>query len=203
MTFQTRNILLPFPSNIITNEHALEISSWINTNQSQSIENNPYEFKLLFRGSKDGFDVKNIFNICDKIVNTVIVLKVEGTGEILGGYNPIKWDNINNEQKNTQDSFVFSLKTANLKNSILSKVVRNFDHAIYNYPKDSHFSFSNALRLKGNLKTEKRCYCKANLSYHMPIRSSEFILPFRPLLSDKYFFSAVECEVFKFSPRIT
>ncbi|RHZ51452.1 hypothetical protein Glove_478g24 [Diversispora epigaea] len=59
---------IPFPSNIITNEHVLEISS----------------------GSRDGFDVKTIYNICDKVSNTVIILKVEGTGEILGGYNPLE-----------------------------------------------------------------------------------------------------------------
>ncbi|RHZ60876.1 hypothetical protein Glove_350g83 [Diversispora epigaea] len=54
------------------------------------IENNPYEFKLLVRGYRDGFDVKIIYNICDKVFNTIIVLKVKGTEEILEEYNPIE-----------------------------------------------------------------------------------------------------------------
>ncbi|RHZ60996.1 hypothetical protein Glove_350g23 [Diversispora epigaea] len=62
-TFPTRNTLFSLSSQIITDEHALETSSW-------------------------EADVKTIYEICDKVSNTVIILKVEGTGEILGGYNP-------------------------------------------------------------------------------------------------------------------
>ncbi|RHZ77449.1 hypothetical protein Glove_177g128 [Diversispora epigaea] len=164
------------------------------------IENNPYEFKLLVRGSRDGFDVKTIYNICDKVANTVIVLKVEGTGEILGGYNPLKWDNNKNQHMIAQDSFIFSLKTANLKNSILSRAVINFDWAIYNCPRDSNLFFDSALRLIGNLKTEKRCYCRDSLVYTKPIRSDEFISKCS-IISEEEFFSVEEYEVFKILPR--
>ncbi|RHZ65607.1 hypothetical protein Glove_313g42 [Diversispora epigaea] len=65
------------------------------------IENNPYEFKLSVLRSRDEFDAKTIYNICDKVANTVIILKVKDTGEILGGYNPLEWDNTNNQLKNS------------------------------------------------------------------------------------------------------
>ncbi|RHZ65620.1 hypothetical protein Glove_313g67 [Diversispora epigaea] len=64
-------------SNILTIEHFLEILSWIDRQEPYYTENIWCKFELLAKGSKDGFDI-----------NTVIVLKVEGTGEILGGYNP-------------------------------------------------------------------------------------------------------------------
>ncbi|RHZ60975.1 hypothetical protein Glove_350g79 [Diversispora epigaea] len=94
-----------------------QISSWIDRKEKSTPynENNPYEFKLLIRGSRDGFDVKNFYNICHKVSNTFIVLKVEGTEEILGGYNPIGWDKNRNQWRKTQDSFAFSLKTSNMK----------------------------------------------------------------------------------------
>ncbi|RHZ65610.1 hypothetical protein Glove_313g45 [Diversispora epigaea] len=198
-----RNTPIPLSSSIITNEHALEISSWIDKKETPYIENNPYEFQLLVRGSRDGFDVKTIYNICDKVANTVIILKVKGTGEILGGYNPLEWENNNNQYKNTQDSFIFSLKTANLKNSILSRVVRDFDRAINNYPSNSNLSFNCALRLNGNLKTEKRCYCKDNPVYSKPIRSDEFMAKsyLNVPVTDNMTFSVEEYEVFKISPR--
>ncbi|RHZ78483.1 hypothetical protein Glove_164g53 [Diversispora epigaea] len=200
----TRITPIPLSSNIITDEHALEISSWIDKKETPYIENNPYEFKLLVRGSRDGFDVKTIYNICDKVSNTVIVLKVEGTGEILGGFNPLEWDNNNNQHKTSRDSFIFSLRTANMENSILSRVSGNYNLAIYNYPEDLDFSFYCALNLIGNLKTEKRCYCMDNSTYYKPIRSDEFISPLeddQSRIPHKCLFSVEEYEVFKILPR--
>ncbi|RHZ84891.1 hypothetical protein Glove_74g199 [Diversispora epigaea] len=46
----------------------------------------------------------------------------KNTGEILGGYIPCKLENKNKGWIFSQDSFTFSLKTANLENSILSRV---------------------------------------------------------------------------------
>ncbi|RHZ60895.1 hypothetical protein Glove_350g36 [Diversispora epigaea] len=195
----TRTTPIPLFSDIITDEHALEISSWINKLETNYIEDNPYEFKLLARGSRDGFDVSTIYNICDKISNTVIILKVEGTGEILGGYNPLEWDDNSDQYKYTQDSFVFSLKTENLEKSILSRVIKKFGYAINNYPKDSCLSFGDALHLVSNLNTEKKCFCRDNTSYPIPIRSGEFILPyvcFAFKTYEKCFFSVEEYEVY-------
>ncbi|RHZ84937.1 hypothetical protein Glove_74g201 [Diversispora epigaea] len=173
------NVILPtrttLSSNIITDEHTLEISSWIDKRESNYTENNPYEFKLLVRGSRDGFDVKTIYEICDKVSNTVIVLKVKDTGEILGGYIPCELNKNKNDCINSQDSFTFSLKTTNLKNSILSRV-KNFIYAILNYPQSSLLFFGNTLCLENNLKTDKNCCSLQNeYSYDKPIRSEEFV----------------------------
>ncbi|RHZ60891.1 hypothetical protein Glove_350g108 [Diversispora epigaea] len=96
-TLPARNSSLYSSSNIITDEHTLEISSWIDKKEAPYIEYNPYDFKLLVRGSRDGFNIKTIYNICDKVSNTVIILKVKGTGEILGGYNPL--DRVKNPRR--------------------------------------------------------------------------------------------------------
>ncbi|CAG8479047.1 5591_t:CDS:1, partial [Acaulospora colombiana] len=76
-------------STIIRHEHTAEISAWIDRkNQTYSIINIPYEFDLILRGSRDGFDYRTFWNICHGHAKTIVVLKVEGTDEILGGYNP-------------------------------------------------------------------------------------------------------------------
>ncbi|RIB27672.1 hypothetical protein C2G38_2239977 [Gigaspora rosea] len=46
----------------------------------------PYEFKLLFRGSRDGFSGKDFHKLCDNIPGTVVIVKINSTAEILGGY---------------------------------------------------------------------------------------------------------------------
>ncbi|RHZ77144.1 hypothetical protein Glove_185g33 [Diversispora epigaea] len=200
----TRNESTPFSSNIITNEHALEISSWIDKKETPYIENNPYVFKLLVRGSRDGFDVKTIYNLCDKVTKTVIILKLEGTGEILGGYNPREWNNDQNKWKYTENCFAFSLKTAKMKNSILSRVVKNFGYAICNSPWDSTLRFGNVLHLKANLKTKKKCFCVVSTTYSKPIRSDELVSPkvHKPSdVSREFLFSVEEYEVFKILTR--
>ncbi|RHZ51614.1 hypothetical protein Glove_476g6 [Diversispora epigaea] len=191
-TLPTRTIRIPsnIISNIISNEHALEISSWIDRKETPYTENNPYEFKLLVRGSRDGFDIKTMYEICDKVSNTVIVLKVEDTREIIGGYNPLEiYNNSDGDWYDSKDSFVFSLKTENLKNSIISRV-KNFNTAIYydSDPTVECLDFGDALNLRYNLKTQKSSYCGTN-HYEKPIRSND----------DR--FSVEEFEVFEILPK--
>ncbi len=82
----------------------------------------PYEFKLLLRGSQDGFTPKKFHKLCDNISCTVTFIKVKGTEEILGGYNPLMWESSDKWVK-TKDSFIFSFKNKdNFKDQILSYV---------------------------------------------------------------------------------
>ena len=67
--------------------------------------------------------------------STVVIMKVKGTDEILGRYNPLAWDaNTRGMWDKTNDSFIFSLKNGNIQNSILSRV-KNRDYAVYKHHK--------------------------------------------------------------------
>jgi len=48
-------------------------------------------------------------NICDKQSRTVTIVKIKGSSEILGGYNPIEWKS-DYTWGVTKDSFIFSFK---------------------------------------------------------------------------------------------
>ncbi|RHZ66617.1 hypothetical protein Glove_306g82 [Diversispora epigaea] len=113
----------PF-STIISDEHAAEISSWIDRkNTTYPSTNYPYEFQLILRGSKDGFVTQTFWNMCHGHAGTVVIIKVKGTDEIIGGYNPLMWDNsTGGVYRETKDSFIFSLKNGNIQNSIISRV---------------------------------------------------------------------------------
>ncbi|RIB25726.1 hypothetical protein C2G38_2066762, partial [Gigaspora rosea] len=77
---------------IITLQHAAEISSWIDRRSTiYDVTEIPYEFKLLLRGSRDGFTGEVFHRICDNIPGTVVAVKINSTNEILGGYNPLIW----------------------------------------------------------------------------------------------------------------
>ncbi|GBC07687.1 hypothetical protein RclHR1_07620005 [Rhizophagus clarus] len=89
----------------------------------------PYKFKLLLRGSRDGFTPKKFHELCDNKPNTVTFIKIKGTEEIIGGYNPLEWKSSGGWSK-TKDSFIFSFKNRNnYKDAILS-YVKNMDCAL-------------------------------------------------------------------------
>ncbi len=130
----TNNISLPrnikIDSEIINNLIIVSyISKWID--KKVIIGNNfanirelylPYKFELLLRGSRDGFTPNKFHTLCNDKPNTVTFIKVKGTEEILGGYNPLIWKS--SGWGETKDSFIFSFKNGNniFKDAIISNV---------------------------------------------------------------------------------
>ncbi|PKY27038.1 hypothetical protein RhiirB3_415723, partial [Rhizophagus irregularis] len=102
-------IIQNIDSKIITPQHAALISNWIDklniTNKSTSL----YEFKLILRGSRDGFEPNKFHEICDDRSCTITIIKVKFNNQILGGYNPIEWKS-DRSYSATKDSFIFSFK---------------------------------------------------------------------------------------------
>lgn len=72
---------------------------------------NLYKFKLLVRGSENGFDCRNFHERCDNKGPTITIVKVKYTNEILGGYNSCDWKS-ESYFYNIKGSFIFSLNKA-------------------------------------------------------------------------------------------
>ncbi|GES93499.1 hypothetical protein GLOIN_2v1782772 [Rhizophagus clarus] len=179
----TNNILLPrnikidgiIDSKIVNN---LNIISTISRRIDKMAINNkfdhlrelylPYEFKLLLRGSRDGFTPKKFHKLCDNKYNTIAFVKVEGTEEIIGGYNPLKWESSKSWGK-SKDSFIFSFKDNNVKDAIICNV-RDNDHALfYGISNGPHFGSDIILySAKGEFSDYDyircgRCYYERNI----------------------------------------
>ncbi|GBC06516.1 hypothetical protein RclHR1_00690006 [Rhizophagus clarus] len=108
-------------SKIITHQHAELISKWIDKLEITDKMKNLYEFKLILRGSRDGFTPEKFHEICDNQSNTVSIIKVKNSDEILGGYNPIEWKS--SGYGVTKDSFIFSFTNKeNVSSHIISRV---------------------------------------------------------------------------------
>uniref|UniRef100_U9ULV3 TLDc domain-containing protein n=2 Tax=Rhizophagus irregularis TaxID=588596 RepID=U9ULV3_RHIID len=94
---------------------------------------NLYEFKLILRGTRDGFSASKFHEICDYQSHTISIIKVKDSNEILGGYNPIIWKS-DNTNGTTKDSFIFSFKNKEkIEENILSRV-KDENFAICNNP---------------------------------------------------------------------
>ncbi|RHZ67588.1 hypothetical protein Glove_300g124 [Diversispora epigaea] len=182
-------------STIINNEHVAELSSWIDRKSTTySLSNIPYEFQLILRGSRDGFHPKIFWEMCHGHAATIVVSKVAGTDEIVGGYNPLAWDNsIGDAYTETNDSFIFSLKNGNIQNSILSRVIDSSGALLYhNYNGQNIygpcFGYGEFM-MKSNVSNftqDNECICGSGWGcYEKPIRTAKEI------------FSIVNYEVFK------
>ncbi|CAG8479201.1 4199_t:CDS:2, partial [Acaulospora colombiana] len=121
---------------------------------------------------RDGFTPKAFYKICNQQANTVVVLKVNGTGEILGGYNPNPWDKQQYRGWNrTEESFVFSFGATG---SILSRVTHPEQAIFESYFDGNGPNFGGGvLRMKDNFKEDKSCVCMHHKGYERPIRTSK------------------------------
>ncbi|GET01368.1 carbohydrate-binding module family 13 protein [Rhizophagus clarus] len=170
-------------SKIITYQHIELISKWIDRSEiKDNFPYNPYEFKLIYRGSRDGLTFRRFHDICDGKTRTVTIARVKDTNEVLGGYNPISWKS-DASVGATKNSFIFSLNLDKIENCILSRV-KYENHAINNF---SYFgpTFGNGdLKLLGVRSKSDRCVSKRG-SYEKPIRKND----------NEFFVN--ECEVFR------
>ncbi|RGB26078.1 hypothetical protein C1646_770900 [Rhizophagus diaphanus] len=92
----------------------------------------PFKYELLLRGSRDGFSPKKFHDLCNDKSNTVTFIKVKGTSEILGGYNPSIWKSSDGWGQSL-DSFIFSFKDKDEFNNPIFSRVKDMDNALYYY----------------------------------------------------------------------
>ncbi|CAG8683296.1 2872_t:CDS:2, partial [Ambispora leptoticha] len=113
-------------STLINIQHASIISSWIDRRDPlhyYTPADSPYKFTTLLRGTRDGFSPKTFRERCNNQGSTVVILKIHGTSQLIGGYNPIHWGYTDKGWVNTTQSFLFSLGDGiNLAHLMLSRV---------------------------------------------------------------------------------
>ncbi|GET03215.1 carbohydrate-binding module family 13 protein [Rhizophagus clarus] len=181
-------------SKIITIKHGELISKWIEKLNITDKMKNSYEFKLILRGSRDGFSSRTFHEICDNQTHTISIIKVKDSNEIFGGYNPIIWKS-DFSFGTTLNSFIFSFKDKyNLDKHILSRVKRA-EVAIYNDP-DRGPSFGRDLILYGSSFYDKST-CRYSACYDKPIRDIDEHRNIDYKFFVGEFFSVEEYEIFQ------
>ncbi|CAB4377096.1 unnamed protein product [Rhizophagus irregularis] len=185
----------PFDSKIISAKDAAQIASWIDYKDGNpyTFRKNPYKFKLILRGSRDGFDIDSFHQICDNKERTVIAIKVSGTGEVVGGYNPLQWkatgvrwlendpnsvriypyhrgggyceSKYYNHKRRTNDSFLFSL--GNNQAPKLSRILRESANKAISWDAKSGPCFGDAdLRMTGQSTNTSNWVSKTQFYEH-------------------------------------
>uniref|UniRef100_U9TTG0 Kelch-like protein 17 n=1 Tax=Rhizophagus irregularis (strain DAOM 181602 / DAOM 197198 / MUCL 43194) TaxID=747089 RepID=U9TTG0_RHIID len=158
-------------SKIITIQHFELISKWIDKLNITDYLASSYEFKLMLRGSRDGFAASKFHEICDNQPRIIIIVKVKDSDKILGGYNPVGWSDVINGYSKTKESFIFSFENCDsIDNYILSRVA-NENCAIWNGCYYGPYFGSYDFALYGN-DFYNESYCRKG-TYEKKIRKTE------------------------------
>ncbi|CAB4431960.1 unnamed protein product [Rhizophagus irregularis] len=152
-----------FNSKIIKSRLIRRIIEWINI-EDFWISN--YNLNLIYRGSIDGISNKSFKNKCKGQVKSLVLVKVNYSKKIIGGYSSIGFNSIedsnllliyedNRRFYHSSNNFIFSLENnEDIQNMKISRVI-NYDKAIYDQPHNG-FNFGyNAFFMSDN-------YCIAN-----------------------------------------
>ena len=75
-------------STLIQSDHVPLFASWIDRKDSSHYNNKniPYDFKLLYHSSRDGFDSASFHRNCDNKGATIWVAKIQGSTQLIGGH---------------------------------------------------------------------------------------------------------------------
>ena len=88
-------------SKILTNASEFQmVKNWV-------VSKGSIKFKLLVRGTRDGFEAATFHKKCDNKKNTLVLVKTD-FGKRCGGFTEIVWDSSNN-YKQQNNSFLFSI----------------------------------------------------------------------------------------------
>ncbi|GES99164.1 BTB/POZ protein [Rhizophagus clarus] len=108
------NLKYQLDSTLIESNHIPIFSSWIDKKDSSHYNKKyiPYDFKLLYRSSRDGNDTDSFHRNCDNKGATIWIAKIKNSEQLIGGYNPLDWD-VSYTWKTTADSFLFNFTNGN------------------------------------------------------------------------------------------
>jgi len=144
------------------------LCSWIDGGDSTTIPSLtnyngdlPYEFRLLCKGSRDGFDAATFHDLCGNQGPTITCLKVNDSKHVIGGYNPLSWGSTNS-WRNTRDAFIFQFNIYYKKNltAKIGRVLTNSSaYAINDYQSNGPCFGDGDLWLRDQFNQSGNCSC--------------------------------------------
>ena len=127
---------------------------------------NTYNFKLIFRASKDGELPHSFHSFCDNKGPTIIFIKT-GNGKRIGGYTSISWSS-NNEFQPDENAFLFSIdrkEKYELNSKLVKFAVGHFEKYGPTWGSGYGLYISNNYKSDENCSQENNCYKNKNIDF--------------------------------------
>ena len=127
---------------------------------------NTYNFKLIFRASKDGELPHSFHSFCDNKGPTIIFIKT-GNDKRIGGYTSISWSS-NNEFQPDENAFLFSIdrkEKYELNSKLMKFAVGHFEKYGPTWGSGYGLYISNNYKSDENCSQENNCYKNKNIDF--------------------------------------
>jgi hypothetical protein len=150
-------------------------------------------WRLIYRGSRDGFHANDFHTKCDGQASTLVLLEAKESKYIFGGYTDAAWDH-SNHFKSDSNAFVFSL--TNKYNDKCKIVTSNKDYSIFCSELHGPIFGQNDIRVLSQANKVHSSYSNLSFTYKHPfyIYGSKRA---RSFLAGSFYFQLSEIEVYQ------
>ena len=128
-------------SKILTQKESIKLLKMVNHHRQIKSSN---EWKLLFRGSRDGFRRKDFFDKCNKMDNTLCIIQTP-QNNVFGGYTSLKWNREYGNYDSTHcfdsSAFIYKIRSKGTLDGQL--FAANFGRDAIQYYNHGYLSFGN------------------------------------------------------------
>lgn len=158
------------------------ISSWLGHKNVQ--------FRLLYRGSRDGMSARSFHQKCDGKANTVLVARSKNHGKVFGAFTVPKWmSHAKGQYQQDSSAFLFS-------------ITNQTKHAVYQHPDNAQYSKEAYGPTYGGghdlFISPNFTQCNANLGYtYQPVVGAYQANETRNHLAGAFTFDLEDIEVFQ------
>jgi len=122
------------------------------------------KWRLLYRGSRDGFYTNDFHSKCDGHSNTLTIIKAQDSGNIFGGYTQACWDS-SSEFKSDPNAFIFSLTNRDNQPCKMKIDSDQIHKAIYCISEEGPSFGSGDISITTNRNRLMICYSELGWSY--------------------------------------
>jgi len=156
------------------------------------------KWKLLYRGSEDGFDAKDFHLKCDGKTNTLAILMASETDFIFGGFTSASWESGSYQYKTDPNAFLFSLTNKDNKPCKMNIDPNRIQNAIYCWSKcGPTFGFASPdIYIKSNANLKNESYSCLGNTYKHP-QYDKGTNETQSFLAGSYLFQLSEIEVYQ------
>jgi hypothetical protein len=153
------------------------------------------KFKLLYRATRDGFGAIDFHSKCDRVPNTLTIIKSKETNYIFGGFTRREWNSDAYGYEDDVDSFLFSL--VNKENKPILMPSKSGKNSIFqNKLVGPCFGCANDIFICDHANKTKFSYTNLGSSFSHPIYPFGSLEAMSFLTGTHYNFRTAEIEVF-------
>ena len=154
-------------------------------------------WKLLWRGTRDGFAGSEFHNRCDNQGATITVVQSD-SGHIFGGVTGVAWSSAGG-YVGTNAAFLFGVRTHGSPNAaVIFLPTRNASNAMHDHPDHGPvFGLGHDLNIVSNSNSSSNSYCNLGYTYTGHGITAMNLDADRQYFAGAYKFKVAEIEVFK------